>query len=210
MERLNFNELKEEIETLKLFINHPEDYLWDYFNSIKNEIDIEVAEQEILNSLNETDSTLTHNWLKMLTKIDEFQKECLNSLPNNLKSKSKIKHLLNIKIIENQLDNTRDSIEIYNQEDRNGLFKRLKQIKEVILEERSKMEQCLFNNKTIIYFNSFECLQFQHANEMATFSLDNLFNDVTNKTVLNDSKIGKLIIIANRYFNQRSINSLKK
>ena len=129
-------QMLQKIEDLKLIIEIPKLYLANYFQDLRNEVDKEMLPKQILHH-NDTEmkNEIDQIWNEMISKIDSFEKQCKNKdeLQTNL----------------NRIDDIR--IMLDNQDE----LTTLEIIEDKIKNEEFNLLKKLFQNKTIIFENSF-------------------------------------------------------
>jgi hypothetical protein len=168
------NELVNLYNLLNHIKNDPEYVQWLYFSELKTQIDIAYSQLELDNDANPImKQEINTNWLMLINKIDAHESECKRNLLF-------IKQLLNH---DNKLDLIEIKLRVYkncNQDDE--CLTQFNILKQEILSEINRMENCLFMNKSFVFINTDQ-----------------------EKTVA-----GKLLFITNAYLNPKSIKSYKK
>jgi hypothetical protein len=168
------NELVNLYNLLNHIKNDPEYVQWLYFSELKTQIDIAYSQLELDNDANPImKQEINTNWLMLINKIDAHESECKCNLLF-------IKQLLNH---DNKLDLIEIKLRVYkncNQDDE--CLTQFNILKQEILSEINRMENCLFMNKSFVFINTDQ-----------------------EKTVA-----GKLLFITNAYLNPKSIKSYKK
>ncbi len=177
-DRLKYIHLK--FNQLKLASYNPDDYIYNYFSDLRNEIDL-VANSQLMDDDTPANNNeiITDNWIEIIDLIKFFEKECnqMRSLKNSLTEIAKAHLVIDFihkKINENS--NQLDKIEVF------------KEIDQLLDSELFKLEKRLFCNKTM-------------------FFLDRQKNDCLKS--MPKEKIGKLIFVTNEYFSRKSIENLK-
>lgn len=186
------NSLFNDIDRLKKTVNNPEEYIWEYFDKIKNEIDLEY-EHILINhaddykfSKSEIDvyNNIKTSWIDLINEIDILKNEALNRISsiqfdsNQFVHKiSKIEAELNIAILSKNILN----IITFNQIN----FKKIKKSIDVL---NFNINKYFFNGKTIIYINRKKCDEYECLNGLNTKGSTN-FQDL----------IGRLMIIQDYY-----------
>lgn len=168
------NELVNLYNLLNHIKNDPEYVQWSHFSDLKTQIDIAYSQLELDNDDNPImKQEINKNWLMLINKIDAHESECKSNLLF-------IKQLLNH---DNKLDLIEIKLRVYkncNQDDE--CLTQFNILKQEILSEIYRMENCLFINKSFVFINTDQ-----------------------QKTVA-----GKLLFITNAYLNPKSIKSYKK
>ena len=116
-------------------------YLANHFCDLRAQVDLDYA---IVN-----DEILKENWIKMIKKIDEFEKDCTVSLSTNPFFKNETADIKeNIETIEKQLENKKLS------------FIERKELLNSIKYEIFKIEKNFFQNKTLVYLSKSVSIDF--------------------------------------------------
>ena len=116
-------------------------YLVNHFSDLRAQVDLDYA---IVN-----DEILKENWIKMINKIDEFEKDCIISLSINPFFKNETANINEtIKTIEKLLEN------------KNLGFIERKELLNSIKYEIFKIEKNLFQNKTLVYLGKCVSIDF--------------------------------------------------
>ena len=127
-------------DDLKQIIEIPSLYLSNYFNELRNEVDLEcLKKQKQYEERNQENKTkINEIWKEMITKIDSFEKQCIN---NTIKDHQQV--INRLESIELMLNN-------------NEFNTNLEEIKETIEREETNCLQELFQNKTIVFIQDDE------------------------------------------------------
>ena len=188
--KINPNYLFNEIVRLKKIVNEPHQHLIEYFDQMKNEIDLEF--EHVLNHLktdvniNKTNISgdLKTSWIDIITEIDNFKNECSTK---NLTLFALSQYIEQISKIEDELKLVLRSKNILDIVTQNQM--KFKKIKKLINVLNFDIEKFLFNNKTIIYIDRKKCNEYELLNEFVDQTTSNNFQDL----------IGRLIIIQDYY-----------
>ena len=182
-------DLLEEINRIRKVLINPQEYIWEHFYDMKNEIDLEF--EQVLNNLMEDDDTkekLTNYWNDIIEKIDQFKTECLQKNFNFIQIDS-IKHIETLNDIEQKLSiqiKSKSFLDIFT----NYKFKNFKEIKALIDQENNNINSKLFNNKTYLYLNRSNCNKYEKLNKFSIYYRKNL-----------KDLIGRLLIVKDCYIN---------
>lgn len=189
--KINSNDLFNQIEQLKDVIIDPESHVWKYFDDMNNEIDLEF--ENILDNFTDNGETNKDNydylkitWIDIANKIHRFKNKCLNRI--NSPGFDLSQYNEQIKTIENEFNLTINSKNLINLITKNQIS--FKKIKKLIDELNTNIYKFIFNNKTIMYINREKCNQYELINEFGS-PKSNDYRDL----------IGRLIIIQDHYLN---------
>ena len=125
------------LDELQLIVEIPNLYLANYFQELRNKVDIEMfSKQKIQNNDIEKKNEIDQIWVEMISEIYSFEKQCKNKdkLQSNLKR---------IEEIKMTLDDQNEATD-------------LEKIEDKIKEEEFNLLKKLFQNKTIIFDKFFE------------------------------------------------------
>ena len=178
MAEIKKQQILKKLEDLKLIIEMPKLYLANYFQDLRNKVDLEMVSKQILhNNHIEKKNELNQIWIEMISKIDSFEKEC--------KNKDELKSNLN------QIEEIRIMLE------NNNGAKNLEIIEDKIQEEEFNLLKKLFQNKTIIY-DFFEKQQQQDEEE----------DDIEEEEEQKQDTQKRLIIIDDEYVNRIPLDKM--
>ena len=125
------------LEDLKKIVEIPKLYVADYFIELRNKVDKEMfSKQMIHKDDNQMKNEISETWKKLISRIDSFEKECINTDKLQLNS--------------NRIDEIRIMLDNINEETNLGI------IEDKIQEEELNLFRKIFQNKTIIYHDFFE------------------------------------------------------
>ena len=125
------------LEDLKKIVEIPKLYVADYFIELRNKVDKEMfSKQMIHKDDNQMKNEISETWKKLISRIDSFEKECINTDKLQLNS--------------NRIDEIRIMLDNINEETNLGI------IEDKIQEEELNLFKKIFQNKTIIYEDFFE------------------------------------------------------
>ena len=189
----NFSKLNQQLEELKIILDSPKIFLRKYFLELRNDINNSFIQQhEYIDEIQK--SNLLENWLKIITKLNEFENNCYSHLVNELDHK--VFDTSKLKLSQLNKRNSMNSIEMLCQE-----------IHDLIQSEKFKVERTVFCNKTIFFMSKFKLNDnlplVDHFNKKS--EILRLFEKMNP-----DVTAGKLIIINDEYFNKEDLNLLKK
>ena len=188
------SDLKKNSEQLKSLLESPKMgiiYLADWFSELRSSIDMEFVKRDISCTDISLKSKLKENWTKIISRVDLLEKECI-------KNQKKVKNYeitqettANLQLIDNELKILTDllSLNAINEKYQQEIF----ELDDLIYIERLRIEQALFLNKTIIFFNEINC----HDNNLIA-KLDS------------ELAVGKLLLISNEYFGKKGVDFLKR
>lgn len=139
--------LNDLLNQLKEITNHPDLYLDDYFNNLKNTVDL--SAENLLLKISQTNENpneyhINNQRLSIIKRIDLFKKECLNALNKRDQSVSAYSKLT--------IPNIEKRIEIYERNLKLGFHNN--DISNDIRKEIYKFKKDIFMNKTIIFDES--------------------------------------------------------
>ena len=125
------------LDELQLIVEIPNLYLANYFQELRNKVDIEMLSKQILHNNDNEDikNEVNQNWKEMISKIYSFEKEC----KNKDKLQSNLKRIDQIRLMLDQNEETYLDI-----------------IEDKIKEEEFEINKKIFQNKTIIFDKFFE------------------------------------------------------
>ena len=183
------SELMSEFERLKFIFECPRLFICNHFDELRCQVDLTFcakfnkSSHETTNNQQQAKSQLTENWTDIIKAIDSFEAKCLKHKSLN-KFNLVMSHetVQKIKAIERLIKQLSAS----NQEDQSD---QVKYAKNLIYDETFKIEKILFLNQTLVFLDESTCRI---------------------KNVFNKSSVGKLLLIRNEYFGQKSIEYLKK
>ena len=121
---INKQKMIKKLEDLKLIVEMPKLYLANYFQELRNKVDLEMFSKQILhNNEIEMKNELNQNWIEMISKIDTFEKECKNKdeLQSNINRIDEIRIMLDDQNELTSLEIIEDKI----QEEELNLLKKL-------------------------------------------------------------------------------------
>ena len=144
---------------LKQF-NPPDLYIWNYFNDLKNKIDL-VYSERLLNEENmELIATLNNDLNQIIDKIKTIEQQCLSALKQDtlsqiLKNKTKIKQEIN------ELESSEQTEKVLNH------------IEDLVYAETTRIGAILFLNKTVVFLDIKSCTNdlFNGMNEKTTVGI---------------------------------------
>lgn len=190
----NFSKLNHQLEELKVLIDSPKKFLAKFFLELRNDINSSFIQQNEVTSDEHKQTVLLENWLKMIARLNEFERDCFTYLVNQLDHQ--VFDTTKIKL--SQLSKTRPA---------NTIEHLCQEIQELIQDEKLKIERILFRNRTITFMNKLRLsdnlfLTDYDSKKKETVRLfDKMDLDVT---------VGKLIIINDDYLSKDDISMLKK
>lgn len=147
-DELSIKQLKTELTNLKQSINEQELHIWNYFDYLKNKVDLAYETHRLDEENREYD--ITQIWTQVIDKIKQFEDECLKPFKADATFRYPIPDEINkrVEFFEekiNKLDETnKDELTSFNNE---------------IYDELIKIEQKLFLNKSVIFIDK---LQYKH------------------------------------------------
>ena len=144
------NKLKEILADLKILIEIPRLYLANYFQELRNRIDL-LAVERCFNETNEKE--LNANWTLIIKKIASFEKECFRKMPTNQFSKDVASDALNL---VNQIESKMSDF------DGMALF----DYEKILANETIKLQRILFLNRTIIFLERKDCKMIELFSKM--------------------------------------------
>ena len=127
-------ETKNDYDRLKSIYEQPRLHLSNHFDAIKNKIDIAFCQKET-SSLADDDEA--KKWKFLIDKIETLEAACLNSMPSNEFSSDELKSTMNY-LSKQKLNES---------------------LKNLIEETEIRMNEILFLNKTIGYFENIQFLK---------------------------------------------------
>ena len=137
MSEKNKQKVFKKLEDLKFIVETPKLYLANYFQELRNNVDKEMfSKQMIHKDDNQMKNEISETWKKLISRIDSFEKECINTDKLQLNS--------------NRIDEIRIMLDNINEETNLGI------IEDKIQEEELNLFRKIFQNKTIIYHDFFE------------------------------------------------------
>ena len=178
------NKINERLDNLKFLIEIPRLYIANYFQELRNRIDILAAER-CFNPTNEKNKhELNVNWAHIIKKIDLFENESLRKMPSNTMTNATIAELVNeALVLINQIEtNKADLDEIVN-------FEYEKALNNI----EKKLNRIFFLNRTILFLERKDC------------KIPQLFSKMNMNT-----SFGKLIIIINKYYTSDDLSFILK
>lgn len=192
-------DLFNKLNKLKQVVNDPEEYIWNHFEKMKNEIDLEFKTilQDKDDEMHEK-KEMNNIWINMIEKIDKFKEECLQKICNNSIRSNLKNYLEEIHELEYELAieiRKKSIFDIFTNEKN----EKLNNFEQLIVTKKYKINEKLFSNKTVLYMNKDECQKFKPLNE--SFE-PNFFT-------MQDS-IGRLLIVHDFYVDINYIYSFKK
>ena len=169
-------QLKEDLEQLKLLLSKPDLYIWNYFNDLKNEIDIAFGTKLLEEPVDSENLNII--WLQMIDKVKQYEQECLTATPSLDQFETKFLKSIYLKSIESKLcDIITEDIEsneprtkklkvyvnVYKENEEKK--QRLNDLNELIYEETTKLEEVIFLNKSIMFINKEKWLNLDAENK---------------------------------------------
>lgn len=181
------NELICELEKLRLIHESARLHLANYFSDLRGDVDLEMVKKQHLYQLDtEKKQTLTDLWMKMIAKIELFEKKCIN---NRLGKKT----IERINDLETLLL-TNDVIDLE------------EKIKREISNEENRILNELFKNKSIFFVDIKASLvkQSEHLGIHDQLRMHRLFSlsEVNFKLLLTNYK---LVIVNDEFINYKAI-----
>ena len=117
------------LDELQLIVEIPNLFLANYFEELRNNVDIEMFAKQIIHNNDNEDikNEVNKNWKEMISKIDSIEKECKNKdkLQSNLNRIEDLRIMLDNQNEATNLEIIEDKI----QEEKLSLFKKLFQNK---------------------------------------------------------------------------------
>lgn len=164
---VKIEQLKEDYEQLKLLLTQPDLYIWNYFNDLKNDIDISFGTK----LLEESREELNLAWVQMIDRVKEFEQECLAAHPNLDQYRTfletiEAKYTDLMAFVEGGNEPKAKKIKSYTNPYKEAEERRIRLIDfdELVYDETIKLEQILFLNKTIIFINKEKWLELESEN----------------------------------------------
>ena len=137
MAEIKKQEMLQKLEDLKSIVELPKLYLANYFQELRNKVDIEMVSKQMLhNNHIEMKTELNQIWVEMISKIDSFEKQCTKNIDD---LQSNVNRIEEIRIT---LDNQNEATN-------------LQLIEDKIQEEEFELFKKLFKNRTIIFEDIF-------------------------------------------------------
>lgn len=200
MTNAKYYELLKEYEQIKM-LNNPLIYITGYFSDLRSEIDLSFAKLK-KKVYAENIKTLNTNCDQMITRVNLFEKECLNNQTiNKIDETIQTNGFKRLEMIHKKLIELKKVMESISKQkvldtNTNEAIKKKSElfidIQHLIYSLRIEMECLLFMNKSIIFLDRNKCLN------------SKIFDQLDKQTA-----VGKLIIITNVYFSIQSIEILK-
>ena len=134
-------QIQSDINELHTILNCPSSYLVNYFDDLRNKIDVKCEEYlQIQNNFNSKESVqaLEHQVL-MVNEVDAFEKICLTNLANQTGDELRSKCVIAIRKTKAEMKNLIS-----------GDHKKLKEIRIFIYNALTSVHKDLFINQTII------------------------------------------------------------
>lgn len=145
------HEVRALFENLKLILRSPRQYIGNYFNGFRHEIDILFMQRILVETNAKTKAKLNRNWIEIIHRVDAFELKCLkHQATNQFNDFLAYKANEKLKLVELKL--TSDNRELL----------------KVIQEEIFKLERVIFLNRTIffidrIHFSNFDSFKRMNA-----------------------------------------------
>ena len=200
MTNAKYYELLKEYEQIKM-LNNPLIYITGYFSDLRSEIDLSFAKLK-KKVYAENIKTLNTNCDQMITRVNLFEKECLNNQTiNKIDETIQTNGFKRLEMIHKKLIELKKVMESISKQkvldtNTNEAIKKKSElfidIQHLIYSLRIEMECLLFMNKSIMFLDRNKCLN------------SKIFDQLDKQTA-----VGKLIIITNVYFSIQSIEILK-
>lgn len=174
------------IADLKFQFEFPRLYLSNYFEELRNEIDLSIAKKMQQKPNEEIKRKLTEDYIQIIDRINSFENSCFKIRAANKFSNEfsdRIKH--SIEIIDAKVTHLkrRKHPDIYD------FMYYVLEIDDLVYEVHFQIEKLLFQNKTILFLDK------------ETAKISKLFDTIFDC---------KLIIISNGYFSKKGLNSITK
>jgi hypothetical protein len=197
LKNVKISNLKKRLNDLKTIANCPKYYLLSKFKECLTEIDLRVEQMIFLKENPNIDSNvINENRKKLVTIIDEFEKECMKNCDtkntiNNLNRSIELIEELKIRV--EKLDEDDEQIE------QDILQNELEEIENLINFETYKVKKIIFKNKNIIFLNNELC----EKSIYNTNNYDDIYDEQKNeKDIVDINFFGVLIILVNGYFSK--------
>ena len=98
--------LYKELEDLEALIQMPRLYLSDFFLNLRGEVDLAVARQSHIKVTEEIALKLNENYVLMIDKINEFERECMARRAKNIFAKADLDEAMKtMEFIRNRIKN---------------------------------------------------------------------------------------------------------
>jgi len=193
--KIKLNELKETFNDYKRIVNDPDMYAWDFFEQIRNQIDIAYHGKLIsLKTLEKQQYTtqLQEAWIKQIEKVLKFQYESKFTLLNRTESTLTRQQIYeHFKQKEKCVNTLIEKINSITKNDKliTHIISEIEfNINNVYFNGIAKKEQTFMGNKTLFFIDYQDDYMFRNLSKMSSF--------------------GKLIIVTNKYIDKRTINSI--
>lgn len=193
---MNHKKLNKKLDDLRTLFKCPRLYLTNWFDEIKNDVDIAYGQKEIFETDPDLRTILRTNWNSIIERISLFEENCLKNQPTNkfnqhtTEAISQVINSVETNLIE--LHKLEQSVPAEDQliEHKTNL------INDSISSQIIKLEKILFQNKTIAFIAS---------HKSSIFLANKVFHRMDSKTTA-----GKLVVINDEYFNKSSIEIFKE
>ena len=94
MNEFRKDRLQVELDNLRLICISPYSYLINYFSDLRSEVDIEILRKQLIKPFNiEKNKKLKEIWIKIITRIEIFEKKCINNKFNLQAKKDRINEI---------------------------------------------------------------------------------------------------------------------
>lgn len=190
-----------DISDLELLFSSPRDYIVDYFNNIRNEINTVYETQKKAKTTEEIRKKLEINYDNLMNKLKSIQEDCLkHMLTNKYELKITVESGQIIEQIKSKIeyvnttfnDETTEDLDEYESYEREQEYNALcAEIDQLIYNQITKLEQIALNNKTVLFLQEKES------------KIPDFFESMDYLTT-----VGKLIVFNDKYFSRECLSGI--